>query len=136
MAALVIRLLGSPSVSLGEGLPATPTLGAKALALLAFLALEPGIHTREELAAMLWGESPEEEARASLRQTLRSIRAALGDVIRAGRTEAELAEFPWCDVTDFRLQLAQDPGKSLAVEPPRFLPGFSVRHAPQFEEWC
>jgi DNA-binding SARP family transcriptional activator len=132
---LVIRLLGSPAVSLRDGRPVAPTTGAKAIALLAYLALEPRAHSREELAGLLWGESPEAEARASLRQTLRAIRASFGDVIRADRFHAELAEAPHCDVIELRLSLAQEPAKALDSVVPRFMTGFSVRHAPQFEEW-
>jgi DNA-binding SARP family transcriptional activator len=132
---LVIRLLGSPAVSLADGRPVAPTPGAKAIALLAYLALEPRAHSREELAGLLWGESPEAEARASLRQTLRAIRASFGDVIRADRFHAELSEAPRCDVTEFRLSLAQDPARTTDSGAPRFMTGLSVRHAPQFEEW-
>ncbi len=135
MAGLVLRLLGSPAVSFADrrDLPVPP--GAKAIALLAYLALEPGPHSREELAGLLWGESPEPEARASLRQALRALRMAFGEVIRGGRSLMELAETPYCDVTEFRLVLAQDPTRVLGLEPPRFLTGFSVRHAPVFEDW-
>jgi DNA-binding SARP family transcriptional activator len=87
------------------------------------------------LAGLLWGESSEAEARASLRQTLRAIRTALGDVIRADRAQAELTRPAYCDVTEFRAALTQDPTRALTSEPPRFLTGFSVRHAPQFDEW-
>jgi len=51
----------------------------KAQALLAFLALAPGQrHSRERLAALLWGDATDEQARNSLRQTLFAIRTALG----------------------------------------------------------
>ena len=105
------------------------------MGLLAYLALEPNPRSREELAGLLWGESSEVEARASLRQTLRAIRAAVGDVIRADRAKAELTQPAHCDVIDFRAALSQDPAGALRAAPPRFLTGFSVRHAPQFEEW-
>ena len=39
-------------------------MGTKELSLLAFLAIEPGAHSREELAALLWGESSDADARA------------------------------------------------------------------------
>jgi DNA-binding SARP family transcriptional activator len=135
VAGLVIRLLGSPAVSLADGRTVAPTPGAKSIALLAFLALEPQAHSREELAGLLWGESPEAESRASLRQTLRAIRTSFGDVIRADRLHAELIETPHCDVTEFRLSLAQDPARTLVSDAPRFMTGFAVRHAPQFDEW-
>ena len=136
MADLVIHLLGSPVASLADGRPAEPGLGAKALALLAYLTLEPKAHTREELSGLLWGDSSESEARASLRQTLRAIRTSLGEVLQADRSLVQLACIPRCDVTEFRLALAQDPARTLSLDVPRFLSGFSVRHAPHFEEWA
>jgi DNA-binding SARP family transcriptional activator len=112
-----------------------PILGAKDLALLTFLALEPGPHTREELAGLLWGESSEAEARASLRQSLRHIRTQLGAIIRSGRAVIELTLPIECDVRDFRERVTREPRLALTTEIPRFLAGFSVRHAPHFEEW-
>ena len=120
MAGLVLRLLGPPTVGLSDGRPLTTTLGAKAVGLLAYLALEPNPRSREELAGLLWGESSEVEARASLRQTLRAIRAAVGDVIRADRAKAELTQPAHCDVIDFRAALSQDPAGALRAAPPRF----------------
>ncbi|HEX2219686.1 MAG TPA: AAA family ATPase [Gemmatimonadales bacterium] len=112
-----------------------PHPGAKGLALLAYLALEPGPHSREALADLLWGESTETEARASLRQALRQLRVALGDAIRCDRQQVVLGGPLSCEVTEF-LRLAEtDPAAAAAIEIPRFLAGFSVRHAPRFEEW-
>ena len=66
MPSLNLRLCGSVSVS-GEGVVAGG-LGDKALGLLAFLALEPGAHSREKLTALLWGDFPDDKAKASLRR--------------------------------------------------------------------
>jgi DNA-binding SARP family transcriptional activator len=131
----VLNLVGSPTVSLADGGPATPHLGAKALALLAYLALEPGPHSREALADLLWGESPEAEARASLRQALRQLRIGLGDVIRCDRQQVHLAEPLQCDALDFLRLADTDPEAAAGFAVPRFLSGFSLRHAPRFDEW-
>jgi predicted ATPase len=40
-----------------------------------------------------------------------------------------------CDVRDFRRSGIQEPALALTLEIPRFLAGFSIRHAPQFDEW-
>ncbi|MDF3053479.1 MAG: hypothetical protein K0S19_1584 [Geminicoccaceae bacterium] len=112
-----------------------PQLGGKALALLSYLVLEPGTHTREELAGLLWGESPEPEARASLRQAIKHLRDALGDIVHSDRLVFELREPIRCDVRDFRALVAQEPQRALTIDVTRFLAGFSVRHAPQFDEW-
>ena len=135
MASVCLALLGPPSVSLTEGGQCTHHSGAKELALLAYLALEPGPHTREELAGLLWGESSETEARASLRQALKHLRTNLGPVIRSDRSIVELAAPLQCDVCDFKQLVLQEPSRALRADIPRFLAGFSVRHAPQFDEW-
>jgi predicted ATPase/DNA-binding SARP family transcriptional activator len=52
----------------------------KVRALLAFLALEPHlVHSRAELAALLWPESSETTARKNLRQALTTLRTAIQD---------------------------------------------------------
>ena len=110
-------------------------LAAKDLGLLTFLALQPGPHTREELASLLWGDSSEIDARASLRQTLKHIRNRLGGAVRCDRVTVELVGPFECDVRDFKQQVQQDPHRALTTDIHRFLAGFSLRHAPQFEEW-
>ena len=135
MPAPVLSLIGSPTVALDDGGLVTPRLGAKAIALLAYLALEPRPHSREALADLLWGESPEAEARASLRQSLRQLRVELGDAIQSDRHQVALAGPLHCDVLEF-LSLAESDAEAAAAIPvPRFLAGFSIRHAPRFEEW-
>ena len=135
MSAFALRLFGSPVLATAEGGTVVPALGAKPLALLAFLTLEPRPHSREALAGLLWGESPEAEARASLRQALRHLRETLGAAIHADRALIELAEPPACDAVEFRAALALDPSRAATFEVPRFLDGFSIRRAAQFDEW-
>jgi DNA-binding SARP family transcriptional activator len=80
-----LRLLGPPCISTG-GDGGTPVrLGAKELSLLAYLVLEPGPHTREELATLLWGESSDADARASLRQALKHLRETVGPLLAIER---------------------------------------------------
>jgi DNA-binding SARP family transcriptional activator len=135
VASVSLTLLGPPSVSFTDGRLRTAQPGSKELALLAFLTLEPGAHSREELAGLLWGESSEVEARASLRQALRHLRTNLGDIVHTERSVVTLAGSIDCDVCDFKRKVLQEPGCALTVDIPRFLAGFSVRHAPQFDEW-
>jgi len=135
VASISLTLLGPPSVTLTGGVSKTPILGAKDLALLTFLVLEPGPHTREELASLLWGESSEAEARASLRQSLQHLRSKLGSVVQGDRAVIQLGGPVICDVLEFRNTVVQEPRLALTTDIPRFLGGFSVRRAPQFEEW-
>ncbi len=70
-----MRLLGGCDF---EG-PAGPIRleSSKTSALLAFLAVEPGPHTRHKLAALFWGEAPDEKALRNLRRALWDQRARL-----------------------------------------------------------
>jgi DNA-binding SARP family transcriptional activator len=135
VAGVILTLLGPPSVGFTEGGALAPQPGAKVLALLAYLVLEPGPHTREELAGLLWGESSEFEARTSLRQALKHLRDALGDIVRADRAVVEVTGPIECEVRDFRKLVVQEPALALKVDIHRFLVGFSIRRAPVFEEW-
>jgi DNA-binding SARP family transcriptional activator len=135
VSAASLTLIGSPSVSAPDGERSTPQPGAKALALLAYLTLEPGPHSREELADLLWGESPETEARASLRQALKQLRDSLGDLVQSDRQTVRLAGTVRCDVTEFLRLAESEPDTAAATDIPRFLAGFSIRHAPRFDEW-
>jgi DNA-binding SARP family transcriptional activator len=132
---LVLTLLGPPSVDFSDGGLVAAQPGAKGLALLTYLVLEPGPHTREELAGLLWGESPEAEARASLRQCLKHLRTNLGEIIRSDRAVIDLAVPIDCEVVNFRRLVTSVPQHALTIDIPRFLAGFSIRHAPQFDEW-
>jgi DNA-binding SARP family transcriptional activator len=132
---VVLTLLGSPSVGFGEGGTVTPQPPAKVIALLAYLVMEPGPATREQLAGLLWGDSTETEARASLRQALKHLRDSLGDIIRCDRSLVELSAPVQCETSEFRRVVAQDPQRALSTDIPRFLAGFSIRHAPLFDEW-
>ena len=72
-------------------------------ALLAFLALHPQSHSRESLAALFWGDTPDEQARMSLRTALAALRRQLGDdLLMADREMVQLnPEFPlWVDARE------------------------------------
>ena len=133
---MVLRLCGDVALCTPDGTPVAPALGAKTLGLLAFLALESGPHRREELTALLWGDSPEEKARASLRQALTHLRDALGDDIRIDRATVELAGALECDAKEFLRLAAVDRASALTIDAPRFLAGLTVRNCQAFEEWA
>lgn len=121
----------------------TPT--RKGRALLAVLATAPHMRqSRERLAALLWERSAEEQARASLRQTLSEVRKALG-VGLDGLLDAD-AEYVWLDkervstdVAEFeRLAGSSDPDDvegATGIWTGEFLDGFSIRSAEVFEDW-
>ena len=65
----------------------------KELVLLAFLLRRgPRGASRDELAALLWGERDEEKARQSLRQCLHQLRRALGDAIDITADDVRVAD--------------------------------------------
>ena len=80
---LTLRLLGEFAADIDGREIALTTRKAKALA--AYLALSDNVQdTRERLVGLLWSESDEEHARASLRQAVHDIRTALDGTGFAG----------------------------------------------------
>ena len=76
MTKLNLTLLGGFQARLGDG--PVLALPVKAQALLAYLALQPvQAHPRDALAALLWGDSGETQARDNLRHTVAALRRAL-----------------------------------------------------------
>src|SRR5438105_15673874 len=110
-----LYLLGAPRATRDGALLDLPP--AKALALLAYLALSRTPPTREALQALLWPESFAEAARKNLRNTLWAIRRVLGeDVLRATEDRLSLAEDAWVDVREFE-QHANGPGAVAPTAP-------------------
>lgn len=101
---LVLNILGDFTAAVGGCDLAFSTRKAKALA--AYLALsENGQDTRERLVGLLWSESDEERARASLRQVVRDIKLVCDSAgfegFRADKQTLSLARQSFsCDVED------------------------------------
>src|ERR671932_980507 len=98
---LRVRLAGGLRLEL-DGAELPPPRSRRARALLAWLALRPGMHARGALAGRFWPDVLEQSARASLRAALTELRGALGDaasVLVASR-EAVGLDGPqlWVDV--------------------------------------
>ena len=135
MATLALRLCGRLELSI-DGACVEPTLGAKTLALLAFLRLERGPHRRESLTALLWGEYEDEKAKTSLRQALTRLRDAVGDQIIGDRVMVQLIGDMACDVSEFELLAGSDPKAALSIDAPAFFEGVSLRTCPEFDDWA
>src|SRR2546425_12225912 len=75
MSQLHLSLLGEPIVKHGEDTLTFST--RKALALLVYLAVEGGTHTRKTLSESFWPELDAEHGRAALRATLLELRKLL-----------------------------------------------------------
>jgi DNA-binding SARP family transcriptional activator len=136
MDGLALHLFGAPEVALPHGEPARGLASPKCVALLAYLALEPGPHRRDELATLLWGDFPDKAARASLRQVLKRIRDAIGQGLRVESGTVELAGPLSCDVMDFLDASRRDPAQAVRFDVVHFLGGLAPRRAVAFEEWA
>jgi DNA-binding SARP family transcriptional activator/predicted ATPase len=115
----------------------------KTQALLAFLALPPGrSHPREKLASLLWGGMREPQARRGLRQSLFTLRKAVGGETPALLTDGEtVALDPTAvevDVAEFERQIADGTPAALdraaTLYRGELLEGLALQEAP-FEEW-
>src|SRR5260370_14381844 len=124
----------------------------KALALLAYLAVNPGPHPRERLADLLWPDADVADARASLRTALNYMRQALGPpaqaVIIATRESlgvrpgapidldtqalAEAHHLARCSRGDLRVRQSEAAVDRIGGP---FLAGMLVPDAPDFDAW-
>jgi DNA-binding SARP family transcriptional activator/predicted ATPase len=141
-AGLYVRLLGLPQAQVAG---ASLTLSDhKAQALLYYLAATGQAVPRDHLATLLWSESPESNARHSLRSSLYHLRHALdagaAAALAVSRNLVHLhLQEDACDVPRFRRLIAADDERQLteAVSLYRgpLLDGFSPADAPVFEDW-
>jgi DNA-binding SARP family transcriptional activator len=147
---LRLSLLGAAEAT-GDGRPIVFRT-KKALALLAYLAVDPGPHPRERLADLLWPEVDVVDARASLRTALNYMRRALGpsadEVITATHESLGVRPGAPVDLDVQALAHAQHRARcshgdirghqiEAAVDRIRgpFLAGMLVPDAPDFEAW-
>jgi DNA-binding SARP family transcriptional activator/predicted ATPase len=143
MVGLKVMLLGGFEARLASGgQPKLPT--RKAQALLAYLAMYPGRrHARDKLAALLWGNKGESQARDGLRHALLALRRAVGMVdpsvvlierqtvaVAPGRVDVDVATF------EARVTEGTPGALEQAAEVYRgdLLLGFSLSE-PLFEQW-
>jgi DNA-binding SARP family transcriptional activator/predicted hydrocarbon binding protein len=152
---LALYLLGSPQLFLdNESIRAERR---KAMALLAYLAIEKGQHPRESLSALLWPDYDQSKAFTNLRHTLWEIQQSIGEgwfITDRDNIGLNKAAGPstgpgqvWLDVRQFESLLAQSRTQqdvllriSLLLETTKlyrnhFMKGFSLKDAPNFTEW-
>jgi len=141
MAGIRLELLGGLEIRAASGAP-LPVAARKVRALLVYLALAPArAHSRGKLAALLWGDSGEEQARTSLRQALATLRKAVSpqSLVVADADTVMLAADGWsCDALAFAQLAAQASAAALGQAADLYrgdlLEGFYAR-APAFDEW-
>ncbi|MBN1249997.1 MAG: hypothetical protein JXC32_20200 [Anaerolineae bacterium] len=153
MTTYALYLLGLPRLEV-DGSPAH--IGRrKALALLAYLAVTGGAHTRDALAALLWPEWDAPSARAELRRQLALLHELLGpEALEADRETVQLnPDFDLrLDVTAFRAQLGACAGHghpvteacpdcvpllegAVGLYAGDFMAGFTLGDSAAFDEW-
>ena len=137
-----IQLLGAPQIGC-DGMAGMERMPTKAQALLYYLAMTGRTHTRVALAALLWGEHGEEEARRNLRKVIQELRERLApylaiDYHMVGFHSPSLY---WVDAVEFAASVAEaqraEPQQlqaALALYRADFLEGFYVRDAPALRE--
>jgi len=138
---LEIRLFGVPAFLRADGEPAT-LAGRKDRALLAYLAANAGVVlSRDRLVELIWPDAAEGAGRASLRQSLSTIRKALGNaagtLVTADRDTLTLGGIGLVtDLSRFEA-IAAEPGLgdegSIAFDG-SFLDGLSGI-SPEFDSW-
>ncbi len=161
MSQLQLSLLGTPVVQHGERALTFST--RKALALLVYLAVEGGTHTRKTLSEAFWPELDAEHGRAALRATLLELRKFLERCHGPGEWAHLLIERDTLGIEqgsslilDLRLVEAASKQVGRGVEPLAgqvreallaqleqatrlargpFLAGFTLRDAQFFDDW-
>ncbi len=142
MRGLELRLLGGFALKNDAG-ETIQISSRKSRALLAYLALSNGrAQSRERLAALLWADSNEAQARTSLRQALSALRKSLDDqaqILDAGLEVVTLIpETVWVDAVAFDEGVKagghEELARSLEWYEGDLLDGLST-DAPAFEQW-
>jgi len=146
---LALYLLGPPQLFLDN--EPIPVERRKAVALLAYLAIERGQHGRESLSALLWPDYDQPKAFTNLRHTLWEIQQSIGEgwlITTREKIGLNKDIDVWLDVGQFESLLTQSRAENdtslripLLVESTKlyrnhFMTGFSLKDAPNFNEWA
>jgi DNA-binding SARP family transcriptional activator len=150
---LEISLLGSPQIELDGAAIEVDT--RKAIAMLAYLAMERGPVHRESLATLLWPESDSSRGRAALRRTLSALNKALDgrwlqiereaiDLIRGDGLSLDVDRFRELLVpleghghnpSEVCLQCEAPVKRAIDLYRGDFLSGFTLRDSTNFDDW-
>lgn len=153
MTRLEISLLGPPQIEL-DGAPIEVDT-RKAIALLAYLAIEGGPKHRESLATLFWPESEPSRGRAALRRTLSALNKALGgnwlniereaiDLLRSEGLNVDVEKFEGLLAsladhdhapTQVCRRCSQPLSEAIALYEGDFLSGFTLRDSQNFDDW-
>ncbi|MEM9955211.1 MAG: BTAD domain-containing putative transcriptional regulator [Chloroflexota bacterium] len=110
---LKIMFLGYPQVYVGEQL-IEKFMSTKVVILLCYLIINPKIHSRERLAALLWGNMPDNKAKSNLRQALHDLNKRLNGYLDISRQTVQFHQITSCQVDVLELQaIANNPNSSI-----------------------
>jgi predicted ATPase/DNA-binding SARP family transcriptional activator len=160
MGHLSLALLGTPEVRHGGHIVKFRT--RKEQALLIYLGVEGGLHSREKITALFWPDSDELQGRTSLRRTLADLRHTFHEAGGLAHLiiEREMLGFDFSSDSDLDLHTLESTYslacKSSTVQEAKgavqnpllfllqraaslnrgpFLEGFSLSEAPNFDNW-
>jgi predicted ATPase/DNA-binding SARP family transcriptional activator len=152
MPVLKLNLMGSPQVVVDRVL--TKINRSKAVAILAYLAMNIQEQHRDTLATLFWPESSQSRARGSLRRDLSTLNQALGEdwLVIAGDTIGLQRKGLIVDALEFRRLLDEckkhvhdldlvceeclEPLKeAISLYQDDFMAGFTLSDCPEFDEW-
>jgi DNA-binding SARP family transcriptional activator/tetratricopeptide (TPR) repeat protein len=160
MGLLRLAVLGSPEM-FHDGSRLTFSL-RKAQALLVYLAVEGGMHSRSKLAAFLWPDSEPHDARTALRNAITLLRSLLADSSPSQRShlliehellgldphaplemDLDVVQQAWSQAQEFstipseqlRASLVAQWQGALSLVRGPFLDGFWLREEAPFDEW-
>ncbi|HSG82150.1 MAG TPA: BTAD domain-containing putative transcriptional regulator [Gemmatimonadota bacterium] len=132
-----IRTLGRTSISV-DGEPLTGEAAwPKSLALIVYMAREPGPDRREEILGVLWPDRDEKRARRALNQLLYTLRKATPQLdLESVEDAVDFGSDVWLDVEEFERRIEEGDLKS-AVEMYRgpFLADLAFGE-PEFDHWA
>jgi DNA-binding SARP family transcriptional activator/TolB-like protein len=132
-----IRTLGRTSVAV-DGEPLTGEAAwPKSLALLVYMAREPGPDRRDEILGVLWPDRDEKRARRALNQLLYTLRKTSPQLTLESVEDAvDFGREVWLDVEEFERRLeAGDPRDAVSLYEGPFLADLAVNE-PDFDHWA
>ena len=132
-----IKTLGRTSVAV-NGIPLTGEAGwPKSLALIVYMAREPGPDRREQILGVLWPDTDSKKARRALNQLIYTLRKASPELDLESVSDAlDFGKEVWLDVEEFerRFEAGDLKGAVELYEGP-FLSDVSVGE-PEFDHWA
>jgi DNA-binding SARP family transcriptional activator/predicted ATPase/Tfp pilus assembly protein PilF len=144
---LDVNLLGETNICL-DAEPISGFRSQTEIALLAYLAHSGQAHNREALADLLWDANTTEQSLSNLRTALARLRKQVGEYLIVTRKTIAVTPKAHQQTDSVRFQtllagagkaesaaVANQLSQGLALYTGEFMAGFSLPHAPRFNDW-